>query len=82
MQKHSINGVDFWTPTEAEKREAIASSLNHMAGGWDLAEQAARPGRLNALYEADGRHNPHHPYHGVFTGLVVGFPDQFAPVEE
>lgn len=25
--------------------------------------------RLEALYEADGRHDPEHKYHGFFTGL-------------
>jgi hypothetical protein len=30
-----------------------------------------RPVLLRALYERDGRDNPDHPLHGVYTGLAV-----------
>ena len=62
--------ASYWTPTYDEIREAIRSSLNHVAGGWDLAEQVARSGRLEKWYDLDGRHDPSHPHHGTFTGLA------------
>lgn len=34
-------------------------------------EQQARQDQLEALYEADGRHDPAHPSHGVYTGLWI-----------
>ena len=86
MIRHEYQTPDgpayYWTPTEAEVRAEVASSLSHMSGGWDLKEQAARSQRLHELYAADGRDRPSHPMHGLFTGLVVGMPDVFAPVEE
>ena len=33
-------------------------------------EQEARQRELDRLYEADGRHNPHHPHHATYTGLA------------
>jgi hypothetical protein len=60
----------YWTPTEAEVREEVAANLSHMDGGWDLAEQVARPGRLEKWYALDGRHDSSHPLHGTFTGLA------------
>ena len=35
-------------------------------------EQQARQDQLEALYEADGRHDPAHPLHSTYTGLVAG----------
>ena len=35
-------------------------------------EQEARQRELDRLYEADGRHDPHHPHHATYTGLVAG----------
>jgi hypothetical protein len=35
----------------------------------DPNEQLARQNRLEDLYEADGRGNPDHPMHGLYTGL-------------
>jgi hypothetical protein len=32
-------------------------------------EQQARQERLDALYEADGRHDPKHSMHALYTGL-------------
>lgn len=60
----------YWSPTKEEVREAVASSLNHVKGGWNLKEQAARSGRLEKWYDLDGRHDPTHPLHGTFTGLA------------
>ena len=34
------------------------------------AEQQARQDELDRLYEADGRHDPAHPQHAIYTGLV------------
>ena len=34
-------------------------------------EQQARQDQLDALYEADGRHDPAHPAHATYTGLMV-----------
>ena len=33
-------------------------------------EQQAVQDRLEALYEADGRHDPAHPMYGLYTGLT------------
>jgi hypothetical protein len=33
-------------------------------------EQQARQDRLEAAYAADGRHDPGHPGHGTYTGLL------------
>ena len=33
-------------------------------------EQQAVQDRLEALYEADGRDNPDHPMHALYTGLA------------
>ena len=38
-------------------------------------EQTARQAELEARYEADGRGDPAHPHHALFTGLVAGFND-------
>jgi hypothetical protein len=35
-------------------------------------EQQAVQDRLEALYEADGRHDPDHPMHCLYCGLVAG----------
>ena len=35
----------------------------------DLQTDQARQDKLEALYTADGRHDPAHPLHGVYTGL-------------
>jgi len=35
----------------------------------DPNEQLARQNRLEDRYEADGRDNPDHPMHGLYTGL-------------
>jgi hypothetical protein len=34
-------------------------------------EQQARQDQLDALYEADGRHEPTHPMHNLYTGLMA-----------
>lgn len=39
----------------------------------DHIEQDARQAELEARYEADGRHDPAHPHHATYTGLVAGF---------
>ncbi|NBW63597.1 MAG: hypothetical protein EBR33_10805 [Synechococcaceae bacterium WB4_1_0192] len=36
-------------------------------------EQQARQDRLDALYEANGRHDPAHPAHATYTGLMVAY---------
>jgi hypothetical protein len=33
--------------------------------------QQARQNRLDELYHQDGRHEPSHPMHGLYTGLVM-----------
>jgi hypothetical protein len=35
-------------------------------------EQQARQDELNRRYEEDGRHDPEHPMHALYTGLVLG----------
>ncbi len=42
----------------------------------DPAEQTARQDRLEELYAADGRLNPSHPQHGLYTGLMLAFRQQ------
>lgn len=37
----------------------------------DPADQQRRQDRLEELYEADGRNDPAHPRHAVYTGLVA-----------
>jgi hypothetical protein len=39
-----------------------------------VSEQQARVGRLEELFLADGRGQPAHPPHGLFTGLVTEGP--------
>lgn len=34
-------------------------------------EQQAVQDRLDALYEADGRQDPKHPMHALYTGLAL-----------
>lgn len=34
-------------------------------------EQQARQNQLDAWYEADGRHDPTHPMHSLYTGLAA-----------
>lgn len=34
-------------------------------------EQQARQDQLDALYEANGRHDPAHPAHATYTGLMA-----------
>ena len=48
------------TATRAE----FPRMINHI-------EQAARQAELDRLYEADGRHDPHHPMHCLYTGLLT-----------
>jgi hypothetical protein len=35
----------------------------------DPTEQLERQAQLEVWYEADGRHDPAHPQHGLYTGL-------------
>lgn len=37
----------------------------------EVLEQDARQAELDRLYDLDGRHDPHHPHHSLFTGLVA-----------
>jgi hypothetical protein len=76
VERHVVNGVEFWSPTPEEVREAVTSSLSH-AGlglhygmGTTLAEQNNRVETLNRLYEQDKRHLSYHPHHLLNTGLV------------
>tara|TARA_Y100001938_G_scaffold142571_1_gene214074 strand:+ start:594 stop:797 length:204 start_codon:yes stop_codon:yes gene_type:complete len=42
---------------------------NEMGPAW-VKEQAERQAKLNELYREDGRDDPKHPYHSLFTGLA------------
>jgi hypothetical protein len=42
-----------------------------MSNDCNAIEQQAVQDRLDALYEADGRHDPSHPMHGLYTGLII-----------
>ena len=39
-------------------------------GAEDVAAMEARNVLLEKLYRADGRMDPTHPRHGIFTGLI------------
>ncbi len=39
-------------------------------------EQQAVQERLDAWYEADGRHDPAHPNHATYTGLAAKYAEQ------
>ena len=41
-----------------------------LSGADAIAAQQARQDRLEELYHQDGRHEPSHPMHGLYTGLV------------
>lgn len=56
--------------SSAEVRPAESSP--ELALQCNPVEQQARQERLEALYEADGRHDPAHPAHATYTGLVAG----------
>lgn len=42
----------------------------------DPIEQQAVQDRLDAWYEQDGRHEPSHPMHCLYTGLAEQYGDQ------
>jgi hypothetical protein len=47
------------------------------------AEQQARQDELDRLYEADTqRHDPAHPHHSTYTGLVAGAAAESDPTAE
>lgn len=81
MREHRYPTPDgeasYWTPTSAEIRDAITSSLSHSGLGSPdgvserLMEQAQRMTRLRAWYAADGRDSVHHPDHGLYSGLAM-----------
>ena len=37
----------------------------------DWRVENAKMERLDLLYTADGRHDPEHPSHGLYTGLIA-----------
>lgn len=37
----------------------------------DPIEQQRRQDALDAAYEADGRHDPEHPLHALYSGLMT-----------
>lgn len=49
-------------------------AINHI-------KQQARQDALDAAYEADGRNDPNHPMHALYTGLMVA-PDWRALCQE
>lgn len=49
----------------------------------DFNEDQARQDKLEQLYSDDGRHNPDHPQHGVYTGLWEAYmATTFQPTQE
>ena len=44
----------------------------------DPAEQNARQDQLEAWYQADGRHDPAHPMHCLYTGLAAQHAEEVA----
>ena len=42
----------------------------------DPVQQQARQDQLEALYEADGRHDPGHPMHCLYCGLAQSAQEQ------
>lgn len=49
-----------------------------MSSDCNPIEQQARQDQLDALYEADGRHDPAHPDHATYTGLAAKYAQQEA----
>lgn len=47
-----------------------------MSSDCNPIEQQARQDELNRRYEEDGRHDPTHPMHALYTGLVIGDKNQ------
>lgn len=47
------------------------TSAAGLSSDCEPASQQARQDALEAAYEADGRHDPAHPQHGLYTGLMV-----------
>ena len=45
----------------------------------DPTQQQAVQDRLEALYEADGRHDPAHPMHALYTGLAQAADEPAVP---
>jgi hypothetical protein len=54
-------------------RIVYAAMHPHMHPDCCPIEQQAIQDRLDAWYEADGRHDPAHPMHALYTGLAEKF---------
>lgn len=48
----------------------LSVSIPLMNADCNPVEQQLRQDHLDRLYEEDGRHDPAHPFHAVYTGLV------------
>lgn len=47
-----------------------------MSSDCNPIEQQARQDELDRRYEEDGRHDPAHPMHALYTGLALGGKNQ------
>lgn len=52
------------TPASSEPQANLLASINPL-------DECVKQGHLEALYEADGRHDPAHPFHALYTGLFI-----------
>lgn len=52
-----------------------------MSSDCNPIEQQARQDELDIRYEEDGRHDPTHPMHALYTGLVLGAKNQQGAVQ-
>lgn len=83
---HKIGRIINGDPNYADSWRDIAGYATLVADRLDADEPAApdcdpieqqqRHERLEELYEADGRHDPAHPKHGLYSGLVQAAREQ------
>lgn len=59
-------------------RIVYAAMHPHMHPDCCPIEQQAIQDRLDSWYEADGRHDPGHPMHALYTGLAEKYAQQGA----
>ena len=70
----------YWSPDltlELNIARIVYAALHpHMHPDCCPIEQDAIQAQLEAWYEADGRHDPNHPMHALYTGLAEQFRQQ------
>jgi hypothetical protein len=64
-----------WLPAE-QAETPTPQQESTMTRDCDPVEQTLRQDRLDDLYSKDGRHDPSHPLHSVYTGLAEKYREQ------